>query len=323
LNPNLVDKTITPTQKIRAYQKFFQQKGKKPDISHRQIQSAFDSLPDTEKQDILAQSQSIQAQNIFKSCDEETISLKFFNKLRSRGCQDLYKESQLTTWITNFVASLFDYSKHSIISDRIHNPKFIRSLKGILGFRDLSKKKRTQLEDLWEKNTDDFKGRIYHALYVDSQLPDSDHEIKKKLGNIIFREFLQWLNDHKIMTKKIYSSGQDDMCQNRFDSTVTTTQEINELMLREYICFSLNSVRIQGFKTAMTELNNNKYSLTKCDRIIKLLHSFDTFEKTKEILTLISKYYKIPKEDTTGRDLYNRQKPKFSPFASCRPSSFV
>jgi len=229
---------------------------------------------------------------------------------------DVYTE--LNKWINDVVERLND-QKTFIINDRIANPGVIRRMKKMFQSITLSSKKaRAKLEKIWDDKQLDLHRRIRHGIEINSDDLDGsitgagtdENMIKTILMDIIFNAFIAWLKEHKIITPNridlIQKQKQDD-CKT-LSSKLVYHLEVNRTSLRNHICTSLNTRMIQSFQELIPKLKSfkvqNDLDLKKCDRMVKLFHSFDNFKNTREILKLLSQYYKIPHGDTTGRDLY-------------------
>jgi len=243
----------------------------------------------------------------------QTISFK----MKVQKTTNVYTD--LNKWIDDVVKRL-NLKKNSIIDDRIANPGIIRRMKKMFQSITLSSKKaRAKLEQIWDDKQLDLHRRIRHGIEINSDDLDGsitgagtdENMIKTILMDIIFNAFIAWLKEHKIITPNridlIQKQKQDD-CKT-LSSKFVDHSEVNRTSLRNHIC-TLNTIMIQSFKELIPKLKSfkvqNDLALKKCDRMVKLFHSFDNSEKTRQILELLSAYYKIPHGDTTGRDLYKK-----------------
>jgi hypothetical protein len=242
----------------------------------------------------------------------QTISLK----MKVQKTTNVYTD--LNKWIDDVVERL-KFKKNSIIDDRVANPGIIRRVKKMFQLiTSSSKKARTKLEKIWDDKQDDLHRRIRHGIEINSDDLDGsitgagtdENMIKTILMDIIFNAFIAWLKEHKIITPNridlIQKQKQDD-CKT-LSSKLVDHSEVNRTSLRNHICTSLTTTMIQSFKQLIPILKSfkvqNDLALKKCDRMVKLFHSFDNSENTRKTLKLLSQYYKIPHGDTTGRDLY-------------------
>ena len=233
---------------------------------------------------------------------------------------DVYTD--LNKWIDDVVERL-NAQKNFIIDDRVANPGIIRRVKKMFQSITLSSKKaRAKLEKIWDDKQDDLHRRIRHEIEKNNfdDLNGSitgagtyKNMIKTILMDIIFNAFIAWLKEHEIITPNridlIQKQKQDDDCE-ILSKKLASYTEVNRTSLRNHICTSLTTTMIESFKQLIPKLKSfkvqNDLALKQCDRMVKLFHSFDNSKKTREILELLSAYYKIPHGDTTGRDLYKK-----------------
>ena len=185
-----------------------------------------------------------------------------------------------------------------------------------------SKKARTKLEKIWDDKKIDLHRRIRHEIEkinfdefngsTTGAGTDDNMMIKTTLMDIIFNAFITWLKEHEIITPNridLTQKQKQDDCKTLISkSSYESYEEVNRTNLRNHICTSLNATMITSFKKLILILKSfkveNDLALKKCDRMVKLFHSFNKSENTRQTLKLLSQYYKIPHGDTTGRDLY-------------------